>query len=99
MIVENDGVYDQVVSSLQVVSSEGATCHSSQGHLLLRSGRLAKKNFANPQFESKFGLAGIVVKCDESKFNHRAKVSNLQKEISTSFNLPHYICTGCSKGE
>ena len=48
-----------------------------------------------------FGGPGVVVKCDGSKFNHKAKVSPMQKEISASFNLHHYIAfgTGCSKGE
>lgn len=47
-----------------------------------------------------FGGPGAVVKCDESKFNHKAKVSAMQKEMSASFNLYHYIAsgTGCSKG-
>lgn len=39
--------------------SKGATCHASQGHLLLHSGWLAKKNFANPEFKSKFGLTNM----------------------------------------
>ena len=48
-----------------------------------------------------FGGPGAVVNCDESKFNHKAKVSAMQKEISASFNLHHYITsgTGCWKGE
>lgn len=47
-----------------------------------------------------FGGPGAVVKCDESKFNYKAKVSAIQKEMSASFNLYHYIASSksCSKG-
>ena len=47
-----------------------------------------------------FGGPGTVVKCDESKLNHKAKVRAMQKEMSALFNLYHYIAlgTGCSKG-
>ena len=34
-----------------------------------------------------FGGPGAVVKCDESKFNHKPKVSAMTKEMSVSFNL------------
>ena len=34
-----------------------------------------------------FGGPGAVVKCDESKFNHKPKVRAMKKEMSASSNL------------
>ena len=46
-----------------------------------------------------FGGPGVVVKCDESKFNHKVKVNVIQKLTSASFKLYYFASSpDCLKG-